>query len=244
MPDGFTFLGQKGLRAWLAAAGAGAGGIIIATKILPAIGGGSSSGGGSSTDAAVTAIAKLAQGLAASQGAVVQSAMGPGASLGQAGIDVAGQATNALGGVVISQSQALSDVAQRSLDVVAQQASGILAAFSRIAEKVTAAAPAPPPPVVAPSAPPPAAIVYAPAPSPAPVTAPAPAPVAAPAPPQGQVTIVDRQPREAASGPQMAPSVEVGGVKLNPTAGAYTDLNPKATEFLATHGNLVGYTGG
>ncbi|MDE3112721.1 MAG: hypothetical protein KGK34_07230 [Chloroflexota bacterium] len=186
MPDGFTFLGQKGIRAWLAAAGAGAGGIIIATKILPAIGGGgsSSSGGGSSTDAAVTAISKLAQGLAASQGAVVQSAMGPGASLGQAGIDVAGQATNALGGVVISQSQALSDVAQRSLDVVAQQASGILDAFSRIAAKVAAPTPAPPPPAAAPA--------------PAPASganlggaggSPSPAPVAAAAPPASQVKL-------------------------------------------------------
>lgn len=234
MPDGFTFLGQKGLRAWLAAAGAGAGGIVIATKVLPAIGGGSSSGGGSSTDAAVTAIGKLAQSLAASQGAVVESAMGPGASLGQAGIDVAGQTANALGGVVISQSQALSDVAQRSLDVVAQQASGILAAFSQIAAKI--ATPAPPPPLVAPSAPTTTTTTVV-APS-APPSAP---PVASAPPPDTQTRI---GPREAANGPQMAPAVTVAGVKLNPTAGAYTGLNDAATHYLATHGNLVGYVGG
>lgn len=238
----FKFLGQTGINAWIAAVGAGAGGIIVATKVLPAVtGGGSSSGSGggsSSSDKAVSAIGALAATLARSQGAVVQSALGPGAQLGAGGLGLAGSVTRVLGDVTMRQTSALEDVTRASVQATAQQSLGILAFLDKVAQRITTPAPVTPP---APSPPPatPATITPAPTPAAAPST---PAPVVERQPPSRQVTLGPDLPRgttllEAASGGKGA----VVSEPIGPGGSMVRETLPTASD--AAFLRQYGYTG-
>lgn len=113
-----TFLGLKGMAAWAAVAGVGVAGIAVASKALPALG---LSAGPRSTvqlagEAPATAeqFASLIRSLGETMSRTATAGLGPGASLGSAGLGVASRAADTLGRVVERQTSAFVDT-NRSL---------------------------------------------------------------------------------------------------------------------------------
>lgn len=111
-----TFLGLRGVAAWAALGAAGAGAYVVATRALPALGRGGGGGAGvparSTAEPTAELLVNLLRSASDASARVATSALGPGASLGVAGIGVARDVTGALERFAETQTRAIADTSR------------------------------------------------------------------------------------------------------------------------------------
>lgn len=127
-----TFMGLRGMTAWLALGAAGVGGYVVATRVVPSlVGGGTRSGATPAASGAPNAqafelVGGLARALGESSARVAISTLGPAASIATEGVRLAGDVSEVLGRVTERSTTVLGDVARESMRANTRQSEALI----------------------------------------------------------------------------------------------------------------------